>query len=57
VLYTGPYHEVGGAYTKAIDYIGSHGLQVNGLCREMYLNNPQEVPESKLMTEIQIPVA
>ena len=30
---------------------------MNGLCREMYLNNPQEVPESKLMTEIQIPVA
>ncbi len=57
VLYTGPYHEVGGAYTKAIEYIGSHGLQVYGLCREMYLNNPQEVPESKLMTEIQIPVA
>jgi hypothetical protein len=23
----------------------------------MYLNNPREVPESKLMTEIQIPVA
>jgi effector-binding domain-containing protein len=56
VLYTGPYNEVGGAYTKAIEYIGSHGLQVIGLCREMYLNNPQEVPESKLMTEIQIPV-
>ncbi len=57
LIYTGPYHEVGGAYTKAIDYVGSHGLKMNGLCREMYLNNPQEVPESKLMTEIQIPVA
>jgi effector-binding domain-containing protein len=56
VLYTGPYHEVGGAYTKAIDYIGSHGLQVIGPCRESYLNDPQQVPESKLMTEIQIPV-
>jgi effector-binding domain-containing protein len=57
IVYTGPYHEIAGAYTRAIDYIGSHGLTVNGLCREMYLNNPQEVPESKLMTEIQIPVA
>jgi len=56
VIYTGPYREVSGAYTKAIEFIGSHGLQVNGLCREMYLNNPQEVPEDKLMTEIQIPV-
>ena len=57
LIYTGPYHEVGGAYTKALEYVGSHGLKMNGLCREMYLNNPQEVPESKLMTEIQIPVA
>jgi effector-binding domain-containing protein len=56
-IYTGPYQEVGGAYTRIIEYIGSHGLKVNGPCREMYLNNPQEVPESKLMTEIQIPVA
>ena len=56
LIYTGPYHEVGGAYTKAIEYVGSHGLKMNGFCREMYLNNPQEVPESKLMTEIQIPV-
>ncbi len=56
VIYTGPYDEITGAYTKAIDYVGSHGLRLNGKCREMYLNNPQEVPESKLMTEIQIPV-
>jgi effector-binding domain-containing protein len=57
VIHTGPYHEVRGAYTKAMDYIGSHGLKINGLCREIYLNDPQEVPESKLMTEILIPVA
>jgi effector-binding domain-containing protein len=57
LIYTGPYHEVGGAYTKAIEYLGSHGLKMNGFCREIYLNNPQEVPENKLMTEIQIPVA
>jgi effector-binding domain-containing protein len=56
LIYTGPYHEIAGAYTRAIEYVGSHGLNVNGPCREMYLNNPQEVPESKLMTEIQIPV-
>ncbi len=56
LIYTGPYHEISGAYTKAIEYVGSHGLKMNGPCREMYLNNPQEVPESKLMTEIQIPV-
>ena len=57
LIYTGPYREISGAYTKAIEYVGSHGLEMNGKCREMYLNNPQEVPESKLMTEIQIPVA
>ncbi|MGA9139528.1 MAG: GyrI-like domain-containing protein [Methanocella sp.] len=56
VIHTGPYQEVRGAYTKAMDYIGSHGLKINGTCRELYLNNPQGVPEDKLMTEIQIPV-
>ena len=56
LIHTGPYHEVGGAYTKALEYIGAHGLTLNGKCREIYLNNPDEVPESKLMTEIQIPV-
>jgi Transcriptional regulator, effector-binding domain/component len=57
LIYTGPYHEISGAYTKAIEYVGTHGLKMNGFCREMYLNDPQTVPENKLMTEIQIPVA
>ncbi len=57
LIYTGPYHEISGAYTKAIEYVGTHGLKMNGSCREMYLNDPQTVPENKLMTEIQIPVA
>jgi effector-binding domain-containing protein len=57
VIYTGPYGETGGAYNLALDYLGREGLKVAGRCRELYLNNPQEVPEKELMTEIQIPVA
>jgi effector-binding domain-containing protein len=56
VIYTGPYPEVGGAYNRALEYGGARGLRINGRCRELYLNDPQTVPENDLMTEIQIPV-
>jgi effector-binding domain-containing protein len=56
IIYTGPYPEVGGAYTKALEYLTSNGLKIGGRCREMYLNDPQTVPEKELMTEILIPV-
>jgi effector-binding domain-containing protein len=56
VIHTGPYHEVGEAYTKALDYINASGLKLRGPCRELYMSDPQTVPENELMTEIQIPV-
>jgi effector-binding domain-containing protein len=56
IIYTGPYHEVGGAYTKALEYLNDNGLKIGGKCRELYLNDPRSVPESELLTEIQIPL-
>jgi effector-binding domain-containing protein len=44
------------AYNRALEYVGARGLRINGRCRELYLNDPQTVPENDLMTEIQIPV-
>lgn len=55
VIHTGPYPEVGGAYTKALEYLNANGLKLGGRCRELYLNDPQSVPENELLTEIQIP--
>lgn len=56
VLYTGPYPGVGKAYERLFAYMGEHGLAPAGPSRELYLNNPCEVPEDELLTEVQFPV-
>lgn len=56
VFHTGPYSDCEGAYAKAMDFIGKNGLTVAGPFREIYMNSPDEVPESELLTEIQVPV-
>lgn len=56
IIHTGPYSEVGGAYTKALEFLNANGLKLGGRCRELYLNDPRSVPESGLLTEIQIPL-
>jgi len=56
VLYTGPYPGVGKAYERLFAYMGEHGLAPAGPSRELYLNNPCEVPEDELLTEVQYPV-
>ncbi len=56
VLYTGPYGGVGKAYERLFAYMGEHRLAPAGPSRELYLNNPCEVPEEELLTEVQYPV-
>jgi effector-binding domain-containing protein len=56
IIHTGPYSEVGGAYMKALEFLNANGLKLGGRCRELYLNDPRSVPESGLLTEIQIPL-
>ncbi|WP_241647983.1 MerR family transcriptional regulator [Methanoculleus taiwanensis] len=56
VLHTGPYSGVGAAYEKIFAYIGGHALALAGPTRELYFNDPAEVPETELLTEVQFPV-
>ena len=56
VLYTGPYSGVGKAYERLFAYMGEHGLAPAGPSRELYLNDPAEVPEEELLTEVLFPV-
>jgi effector-binding domain-containing protein len=56
VLHTGPYPGVGKAYERLFAYMGEHGLAPAGPSRELYLNDPAEVPEDELLTEVQFPV-
>ncbi|WP_094227819.1 MerR family transcriptional regulator [Methanolobus psychrotolerans] len=55
-IHTGPYNEVGVAYTHLFEYMKEHGLEPAGPSRSLYINDPDEVPEEELMTEVQLPV-
>ncbi|WP_243670842.1 MerR family transcriptional regulator [Methanoculleus chikugoensis] len=58
VLHTGPpYPGVGKAYERLFAYMNEHRLVPAGPpSRELYLNDPAEVPEDELLTEVQFPV-
>ena len=56
ILHTGPYYQVGIAWDQVMQYIEKKDLQIKGLPREVYLNDPNKVPEEQLLTEIQIPI-
>lgn len=56
VLHTGPYPGVGKAYERLFSYMNEHRLVPAGPSRELYLNDPAEVPEEELLTEVQSPV-
>jgi effector-binding domain-containing protein len=57
ILHTGPYNEIGIAWDQMMQYIEKNQLQILGNPREVYLNDPKHVPESQLLTEIQIPIS
>jgi len=56
LIHTGPYNELEGAYLKILKYIENNGYKVAGPYREVYLNNPQEIPENEFLTELQVPI-
>ena len=59
VVYTmhkGPYSEVGPSYAALFRHAREKGYTPLGCPMEIYLNDPAKVPESELLTEIQVPV-
>jgi effector-binding domain-containing protein len=55
-IYTGPYQAIGKAHERIYSYVVDHGYVPDGPSRELYYNDPHEVPEDQLMTEIQFPI-
>lgn len=55
-IHQGPYQEVGSAYGMMMEHLMKEGYEMIGVPREIYLNSPQEVPETELLTEIQFPI-
>jgi len=59
VLYTihkGPYREVGPAYAALFKHATEKGYIPLGCPLEIYLNDPNKVKESELLTEIQLSI-
>jgi len=56
IMHKGPYREVGSAYAALFEYAREKGYTPLGCPMEIYLNDPAKVPESELLTEIQLPI-
>ncbi|XUX00396.1 MAG: GyrI-like domain-containing protein [Dehalogenimonas sp.] len=54
--YKGPYAGMETAYGEFMKWLEEAGLKPVGPWFEYYLNSSQEVPESELLTRIQVPV-
>ncbi len=55
-IFKGPYGEAATVYMSLIEYATKKGYQIAGPILESYLNSPDEVEESELLTEVQFPV-
>lgn len=56
-MHRGPYAAVGETYAGLQAWMDAHGHTPAGPPREVYLNDPANVPESDLLTEIDWPIA
>jgi len=52
----GPYQEISPAYHTVTGWIAEHGHEIAGPPREIYLNDPQTVPENELLTRVDFPI-
>lgn len=55
-VHKGPYSGNEEIYMALVDYAMENGFEIIETPMEIYLNNPMEVAESELLTEIQFPV-
>lgn len=55
-IHRGPYQEISPAYHTVTSWISEHGHEIAGPPREIYLNDPQTVPEQELLTRIEFPI-
>jgi len=56
VTHKGPYKELEAAYVALMDYAKENTLELTGVYYDYYLNNPEDTPESELLTMVVFPV-
>jgi len=55
-VYKGAYAGMEKLYTEMFQWIAENGYEFVGVVYEYYLNSPMEVPESELLTRIDLPI-
>jgi len=55
LIHKGSYYRLHESYSRLMKFMEEKGLKYVPPDREIYLNSPKDVPEEKLMTEIQLP--
>lgn len=56
IVHKGPYQECEPTYKKLFAWLEQSGKRIVGPTREVYLNDPREVPPEELLTEIYAPI-
>ncbi len=56
IMHKGPYEDCGATYGKLFAWLQKNGKRMNGPTREVYLNDPREVPPEEILTEIYAPI-
>ena len=55
-IFKGPYGDAASVYMDLVEYAQKEGYQIVGPVLESYLNSPDDVPESEILTEVQFQV-
>lgn len=55
-IHKGPYQDVHESWGILYEWTANQGCEPKAPCRDHYLNDPDEVPEEELLTELLIPV-
>ena len=55
-LHTGRYGDIAPAYDALAQFVKEQGYEPTGVSYEFYLNDPQETPQEKLLTQIVFPL-
>ncbi len=53
----GPYNQISSVYAALMQYVTDNEYEITGPPMELWLNNPMEVAESELLTEVRFPTA
>jgi AraC family transcriptional regulator len=56
-VHHGPYEECEPTYERLFAWLAEQGLTISGPIREVYPNDPREIPPEEIIMEIYIPVA